>query len=217
MAPEERAETAPTRTGSLFMVSAPSGAGKSTLLRRVMAEDRGLIYSVSHTTRAPRAGEVDGEDYFFTDVDRFRGLVKEGAFLEWAEVHGNYYGTSAQWVRAQLEAGRDVALDIDVAGAAQIKAKMPEAIGVFILPPGYQELRRRLETRGLDSAGVVARRLKNARGEIERVYEYDYALVNDDLDACCRRLRAVIDAARRRPALNRALIAKIIESFELSG
>jgi len=205
------------RTGSLLIVSSPSGAGKSTLLGRLLAEDDALTFSVSHTTRAPRTGEIDGREYFFVDRGQFLDLIERGAFLEWADVHGAYYGTSGQWVEAQLAAGKDVVLDIDVAGGDQVVKKIPDAVRIFILPPNMGELQRRLNDRGQDDRETVDRRMRNALGEIERAHDYDYAVVNDDLETCLDQLRAILTAARNRASRNRAAIGKVVESFSHSG
>ena len=182
--------------GHLFIVAAPSGAGKTTLVRLLLAKDSGIRLSISSTTRAPRPGEQDGRDYRFVDVPEFLQRVSRGEFLEWAEVHGNYYGTSKDWVEAELTAGRDVLLEIDWQGAQQVKKSFPEAIGIFILPPSLPALEARLAGRGTDSAATIARRIAAARDELRHVDEFDYVIINDDLQRAADNLIAVIVASR---------------------
>jgi guanylate kinase len=186
-------------SGKLFILSAPSGAGKTTLLKRVMADLQGLAFSVSHTTRRPRAGEQDGIDYHFVSREQFEGMREQGIFLEWAEVHGNLYGTSRPAVLAQLETGLDVILDIDVQGAAILRrsAAIPAA-SLFISPPSLQELERRLRGRGTDSEETILLRLKNARMEMQAAVEYEYLIVNDRLEQAIDTLRAIVIAERSR-------------------
>ncbi|HSH14078.1 MAG TPA: guanylate kinase [Desulfurivibrionaceae bacterium] len=185
--------------GQLFIISAPSGAGKTTILRQVMAELPGLAFSVSHTTRAPRAGEVNGQDYHFVDRGTFERLRATGDFLEWAEVHTNLYGTSRSAVAGQLAAGLDVILDIDVQGARQVRT-IPElaAISLFILPPSLAELENRLSGRGTDAPEVIRLRLENAILEISESTGYDHRIINAKLDEAVEMVKAVILAARSR-------------------
>lgn len=186
-------------SGQLFIISAPSGAGKTTILRQVMAELPGLAFSVSHTTRTPRAGEVNGRDYHFIDRQTFEQLRAAGDFLEWAEVHSNLYGTSRSAVAGQLAAGFDVILDIDVQGARQVRG-IPElaAISLFILPPSLAELEKRLSGRGTDGPEVIRLRLENAIREISESTGYDHRIINDKLDEAVEMVKAVILAARSR-------------------
>jgi guanylate kinase len=189
--------------GTLFVISAPSGAGKTTLLKRVMAALPGLGFSVSHTTRPPRPGESNGRDYHFVGRDKFLAMREAGAFLEWAEVHGNLYGTSREAVRERLEEGRDVFLDIDVQGARQLKENQAlPAVFLFIAPPSWQELERRLSGRGTEAAEAVQMRLANARKEMAEAHWYDYLIVNDDLAEAENLLRALILAERCRGRRN---------------
>ncbi len=203
--------------GNLFIVSAPSGAGKSTLLSRLIEEDPHIDYSVSHTTRAPRMGEENGIHYHFVDEARFMELVDQGAFLEWARVHGHLYGTSKAPIMKRLEEGQDVIVDIDVVGAGLVREQAPQAIGIFILPPDYQTLEARLVSRGKDSPEVIQRRLKNALGEMQRIDEFHYSIVNDDLDSCFKLLRSIIRASRCKTAANKNNISKIIATFAQEG
>ncbi len=168
--------------GQLFVVSAPSGAGKTTILKRVLERDPRLRYSVSCTTRPPRPGEVNGVDYHFLSRPDFIEGVRAGRFLEWAEVHGHLYGTDGWWVNSRLEAGFDVLLDIDVQGARQVRCCEPQVQLIFILPPSWDELWRRLQGRGTETAEQVARRLEAARNEVMEAPCYDYIVINDRLD-----------------------------------
>jgi guanylate kinase len=186
------------KKGILFIVSAPSGAGKSTICSGVMIADTNIRFAISHTTRAPRDGEDDGVDYHFTDLETFKRMADSGEFLEWAEVHGNYYGTSSKMLEAMLESGVDIFHDIDVQGAVQLREKLPDAVYIFILPPSIKALGERLSGRGTDSEDVIARRLDNARGEIESYSLYDYVILNDSLDEAVADFRSVISASRLR-------------------
>ena len=168
--------------GRLFVVSAPSGAGKTTLVRYALERFSSLAYSVSHTTRPPRTGEIHGKDYFFTDTESFVAMIDDGQMLEWAKVHDNYYGTSRTFVEKTLGAGKDLLLDIDVQGAGQIMEKKRPLVSIFIQPPSLDVLRQRLETRGTDSQQVIEKRLDNAAGEMAHKDRYDHVVVNDDLE-----------------------------------
>lgn len=176
----------------LLVISSPSGAGKTTLTHRLLQEFPELRFSVSHTTRRPRANEVDGQDYHFIDKKGFRELVGEGSFAEWAEVHGNLYGTSVTEIdRAQSDGKHGILFDVDYQGARQIKEKFPEAVGVFILPPSMNELRRRLDSRGSDDEESRRIRFEKAREEIEHYPFFDYMIVNDDLQRALNELRGI--------------------------
>lgn len=183
--------------GNLFILSAPSGAGKSSLINALLGKHADMQLSVSHTTRAPRAGEQDGVHYHFVSVDTFKQLIADGVFLEWAEVFGNYYGTSKAAIADQLARGIDVFLDIDWQGAQQIRPQVPGVLSVFILPPSVAELEKRLQGRGTDSAEVIAKRMQQAKSEISHFPEYDYVLVNDDFQQCLAQFEAVVLAARQ--------------------
>jgi len=182
--------------GLLFIVTAPSGAGKSSLVNAVLADDPGLALSISYTTRVPRAGEVDGREYHFVDRAAFQKMLEAGEFLESAEVHGNLYATSQKQIAAQRAAGRDVVLEIDWQGAAQVRRLFPEAIGVFILPPSAAELERRLRARGKDSDEAIQRRLAAAAAEMGHAVEFDYVIINNDFEEARRDLAAVVRASR---------------------
>lgn len=185
------------RRGTLYVISAPSGAGKSTLIRALMEKVDGLAFSVSHTTRKPRHGEVNARDYHFVNEETFRKMVERDEFLEWAEVHHNLYGTSQKEVRDRLDAGIDVILDIDVQGFDQVKSHMPEAASIFILPPSVEELGRRLRSRNKDAAGVIETRLVNAVEEIKRAQGYDYRIINDEFPQALKELETVVLAHRK--------------------
>lgn len=197
----------------MIVVSAPSGAGKSTVLGRVLREVAGLRFSVSHTTRKPRPGETNGVEYHFVDLAAFGRLREAARMLEWAEVHGNLYGTCrVEYERAEREAV-DLLLDIDVAGAAQVRMKMPEAVSVFILPPSFRDLGERLRKRGLDKADTIERRLAVAQEEASLYTEYDFTLVNDDLERCVASLTCVIRAARCRTSRMAPEAERILKTF----
>lgn len=186
--------------GLLIIISAPSGAGKSTLTHRLLRHDGRCHMSVSHTTRAPRTGEEEGTDYFFVSPNNFDAMIADGAFLEWAEVHGHRYGTSKEAVGRQRLTGKDVILEIDVSGHAQVKRIMPHAVSIFVMPPSIDELRRRLIHRAKDSEETIALRLQNARNEMEQFEQYDYVVVNRDLERCFDELWSIIKAERCRTA-----------------
>ncbi len=185
-------------TGNLFIVSAPSGAGKSSLVAAVLAEDKQLALSISFTTRAPRAGEVNGREYHFIDDAAFEAMLERGEFLECAEVHGNRYGTSQKWIGETRARGLDIVLEIDWQGAHQVRRAFPDAIGVFVLPPPpvLKELEGRLRKRGQDSEEVIARRLRDAQGEIGHAVEFDYVIINKEFSEAVRDLSAVVRASR---------------------
>ncbi|MFD2177106.1 guanylate kinase [Veronia pacifica] len=184
--------------GTLYIVSAPSGAGKSSLINALLKDNPryDMKVSVSHTTRSMRPGEEDGVHYHFVTVDEFKALIEQNAFLEHAEVFGNFYGTSRLWIEEMLAKGIDIFLDIDWQGAQQIRKMMPEAKSIFILPPSREELERRLNARGQDSEEVIAKRMDEARSEISHYNEYDYLIVNDDFDVALIDLKAIIRAER---------------------
>jgi len=187
-----------SQVGTLYIVSAPSGAGKSSLIKALLAEKRSYQaqVSVSHTTRAPRPGEIDGEHYHFVNEAEFKQLIEENAFFEWAEVFGNYYGTSRVTIEQSLAKGIDILLDIDWQGARQVRETMPEAKGIFIFPPSRGELETRLKKRGQDSEESIAKRMQEAQSEMSHYNEYDYLIVNDDFDSAIKELSAIVLAIR---------------------
>ena len=180
------------KTGKLFILSAPSGAGKTTLRKAILKELPFLSYSVSHTTRKPRDGEKEGEDYFFIDKEQFKKDIEKDKWAEWAEVHGNYYGTSADYLTKTLNMPCSIILDIDVKGTMQIIKKFPDAITIFIKPPSMEILRQRLEKRGTDDIATIEKRLANAAWEMDKKDLYKYTLVNDNLDRAIKELLALL-------------------------
>jgi guanylate kinase len=185
-------------SGNLFIISAPSGAGKSTLIQALLKRYSDMRLSVSHTTRAPRTGEQDGVHYHFITTADFQQRIANGEFLESAEVFGNYYGTSAQAIRELLSLGIDVFLDIDWQGAQQIRAKVAGTIGIFILPPSLDALQQRLTHRATDSAEVIAKRMAQAQSEMSHAFEYDYLVINDQLEQAYNELERIVLAQRNR-------------------
>lgn len=184
--------------GLLFIVAAPSGAGKTTLVRHLLAQEKGVCLSISYTTRPPRPGEEHGREYHFVDEARFKSMVAAGDFLEWAEVHGNYYGTSRRWIEKECSVGHDVLLEIDWQGAQQVRRAFPESIGIFLLPPSLKVLQERLTGRGTDSAEVIARRLAAAQEEMRHVDEFGYVIINGDLQTALTDFTSVVRASRLR-------------------
>jgi guanylate kinase len=183
-------------SGNLFIVSAPSGAGKSSLISALLKKHNDMLVSVSHTTRQPRPGEVDGVHYNFTSVSQFKQLIADNEFLEWAEVFGNYYGTSRSAIVANLRQGIDVFLDIDWQGARQIRQQAPGTLGIFILPPSLTELQQRLENRGQDSESVIAKRMAQAQSEMSHADEYEYLIINDNFNAALGEFEHIVLAQR---------------------
>ena len=188
------------RKGMLLVISGPSGTGKGTLIERLMKEDTTLVFSVSATTRAPRPGEIDGVHYHFVTNEQYDELVAANAFVEYATVHGNRYGTLRSEVYERLERGENVVLDIDVQGALNVIATEKEKVSIFILPPSMRELRDRLTGRGTETAEAVERRLHNAVWEISQKDKYEYKVINDDLESCLRTLQAIIEAEKHASA-----------------
>jgi guanylate kinase len=184
------------KQGIPFVVAAPSGTGKTTVCRQVVERDDRVSFSVSHTTRRKREDEVDGRDYFFVDEPEFRRLVAEGDFLEWAEYNAHLYGTSWKAIDRGLAAGRELLLEIEVQGARQVRARRPDARLIFLLPPSMEELERRLQGRGTDSAEEIRRRLEVANRELEAIGDFEFAVTNDDLECCVANLLEIIRAGR---------------------
>jgi guanylate kinase len=189
--------------GNLFIVSAPSGAGKTTLVRLLLESDPQIGVSISYTTRSPRPGEENGREYYFVDVPAFLENIRRNEFLEWAQVHGNYYGTSKRWIETEMASGRDVLLEIDWQGAQQVRKVFPGAIGIFILPPSMTTLEARLSGRGTDSVDVIARRIAAAQDEVRHADEFDYAIINDGLQQAVGDLQVIVKAVRLRYANQR--------------
>lgn len=206
--------------GSLYLISAPSGAGKTSLVKALVGKAEqggypgaGLRVSVSHTTRPQRPGEVDGQNYHFTDVPTFKGMIAAGAFLEHAEVFGNFYGTSRAWVEEQLAAGVDVILEIDWQGADQIRALMPDAVRIFILPPSREALEQRLVNRGTDNAEVIAARMAKAAHEMSHYADADFLVINDDFDQAVADLLAIFRSSLLRRNVQEARHGDLIRSL----
>ncbi len=197
----------------VLIVSGPSGSGKSTLVEKIL-ELPGTMFSISCTTRLPRAAETPGKWYHFVSESDFERMIAEGAFLEYARVFGkNWYGTPRKWLDRAREAQQDLVLEIDVQGAAQVKEKLPESLAIFIVPPSRQELERRIRDRGQDSEEEIARRLDRARQEIQRFTDYDYVVVNDDLERAGREVQSIVIAARRRSDRISGQVQRILDSF----
>lgn len=199
--------------GMLFIVSAPSGAGKSSLLKALLEQDTNLIVSVSHTTRPPRPGEVDGVHYYFVDHQEFTRLIADGAFLEHAQVFDNRYGTAASSVRTQLRKGRDVVLEIDWQGANQVRDRFPDHTSVFILPPSVEALRERLTARAQDSSAVIEQRMSEASAELAHFDEYDYVVINDNFGVALEELQIIVRAARLKTAAQQRRRPQLFNRF----
>ena len=203
---------------SVFIISAPSGSGKSTLVNHVLATIPELKFSISYTTRKPRGREQNGKEYFFISRPEFQNMIDQDAFLEHADVFGDYYGTACRFLEEAREQSKDLLLDIDVQGAAQVKKKVPEAVSIFILPPNRSELEQRLRSRGQDSEEKIQRRLEEARREIENYDKYDYILVNDHLDDSVKALEAILLSERQKRAGNPDVnLAVLAETCRLSN
>ena len=201
--------------GNLFVVAAPSGAGKSSLVKALMELDAGVQPSVSHTTRAPRGQEFHGREYFFIDDTQFDDMVANNAFLEWAYVHGNRYGTSKSTIEERISQGLDVVLEIDFQGAVQIKRLFANAVLIFILPPSWEELRSRLQRRGEDTAEVIEIRLANAATEMARAHEFDFVIINQLFDKALFDLKAIVHAQRLKYASQRRIRSDIFQALKL--
>ena len=185
-------------SGSLLVIAAPSGAGKSSLVNALVDLDANLVVSISFTTRTVRPGEMQGREYHFVSREAFLAMRERSEFLESAEVHGNFYGTSRKWIESEMRGGRDIVLEIDCQGAAQIRSMFPSVVSVFILPPSRAELERRLRDRGTDSEAEIARRMRNADEEMQRAGEFDYAIINASFPDAQKGLQAIVLAARLR-------------------
>lgn len=195
--------------GNLFMVVAPSGAGKSTLVNALLAQDQAIRLSISHTTRKPRPGEQNGREYHFTTVEEFRAARDRGEFLEWAEVHGNYYATSQVWIEQQMAQGNDVLLEIDWQGAQQVHKRFSNAMEIFILPPSLTALEDRLKKRGQDEPNVIVRRLLAAGSEMAHASESDYVIINEVFEDALKQLQNVVHATRLRFSSQKARHAEL--------
>lgn len=199
--------------GLLFIVAAPSGAGKTSMVRALLKNDPSIRLSISYTTRPPRPGEVDGKDYHFVSKDTFLDMAGRGEFLESAEVYGNHYGTSQPWIAGEIAAGRDLLLEIDWQGAAQVKRHFPDAVSIFILPPSLTALRNRLNNRGQDNQEVIEKRMAAACDDISHAGEFDYIIVNDDFDQALLDLTAVVKASRLVTSRQTFKLASLFDAF----
>lgn len=200
--------------GTLFVVSAPSGAGKTTLVGRLLLADSAITASVSYTTRGPRPGEVEGVAYHFINIDTFNAMKSRGEFLESAHVHGNFYGTSKVWLQEQMNLGHDVLLEIDWQGAQQVRLSFPGAVTIFIMPPSITELERRLRGRGSDDEAVVKRRIDGAVDEIRHVDEFDFVIINNDLDTAHSDMLAAVRASRLHFSRQRAKYPEVFRCID---
>jgi guanylate kinase len=201
--------------GTLIVVSSPSGGGKGTLIDRALKLVPGLALSISFTTRAPRGQEQNAREYFFVDEPTFRSMIERGDFLEWADVYGHLYGTSAAQVEQERTAGHDIILEIDVQGAESIRHKVPDSFSIFILPPSFELLRNRLVARATDSAADLDRRLKGAPGEVAQYKNFDYVILNDDINRASQQLAAVIYAERARRERQQITLREALNDFGL--
>lgn len=201
--------------GNLFVVAAPSGAGKSSLVNALMEVDAGLSHSVSHTTRAPRGQEMHGREYYFVSNAQFDQMVLQGAFLEWANVHGNRYGTSKQAIEERIAQGSDIILEIDYQGAIQVKQIFQNAILVFILPPSWSELKSRLQRRGEDSHDVIDMRVQNAAKEVAHVKEFDFVIINERFELALFDLKSIVHAQRLKYSAQRRAKADTFSNLQI--
>lgn len=201
-----------SKKGNIFIISAASGTGKTTLVTRLLKNNGGLRVSVSHTTRPPREGEQDGVHYHFVSREEFESLISQKAFLEHADVFGHYYGTSIAAVNRLREQGFDVILEIDVQGAEQVRRALPEAVGIFILPPSFEVLAGRLKGRATDSEEVIATRLAKARHEIEQAFDFDYIVINEDLDLAEADLLHIIQSGRLKQSAQQGFLTNLLEN-----
>jgi guanylate kinase len=201
-------------TGNVFVICAPSGAGKTSLVRALLERDPQVRLSVSYTTRPVRPGEREGRDYHFVSRQKFEQMLEAGEFLESAEVHGNFYGTSQEWIERSRQAGHDLLLEIDWQGAQQVRRLIADVIGIFILPPSAQALRERLTGRNQDSPAVIERRLAAAREEISHVSEFDYVIINSDFDEAVEDLVSIVRSARLRCSMQLSRHGKLVSSLK---
>ncbi len=204
-----------TYPGNLFVVAAPSGAGKSSLVNALMEVDSRLAHSVSHTTRAPRGQEVHGREYYFVSNAQFDLMVEQGVFLEWAQVHGNRYGTSKHAIEERIAQGGDIILEIDYQGAIQVKTLFANAILIFILPPSWDELKSRLQRRGEDTAEVIEKRLVNAKEEVAQVHEFDFVIINERFELALFDLKSIVHAQRLKYAAQRRTKADTFRNLHI--
>lgn len=205
------------KKGCLIVFSGPSGAGKDTILNKIMGEKENLKLSVSHTTRSPREGEINGKNYYFVSKQEFIKMIENGEMLEYATYCGNYYGTSAVKVQDELEKGNDVILEIEVQGAEQVMKKVPEVLSIFILPPSLAELKKRLKNRGTDSDEVINRRVKEAEKEIALAHNYDYVIINDDIEKSAKKVLKIIELQEMKSQNMKHIIDEVLNSEKNIG
>ena len=210
--PQTTEKTTQSR-GILFVVSSPSGGGKGTLIQRVLKKIPDLSYSISFTTRTPRSGEVNGREYFFVSQEKFEEMASANEFLEWANVHGKLYGTSSKQVFDEIADGRDIILEVDVQGAASVRELVPDSVSVFILPPSFEILKQRLESRGTDSPEELEVRLRNAPVELKDYSAYQYLILNDDMNQAAEQLAAIVYAERARLVRQEAKVRHVVQAF----
>ena len=210
----ERPHQTATSRGTLFVVSSPSGGGKGTIIQHVLEVVENLSYSVSYTTRAPRLNEVDGREYFFVSRETFDEMVAAGEFLEWACVHGNFYGTAKRQIAQETAAGVDIILEVDVQGASSVRQLLMDSVSVFILPPSPEVLRQRLIARGTDTPEELEVRLRNAPGELNQYSAFDYVIINDEVDKAVSQLASIIYAERARCMRQESLVREVIKEFK---
>lgn len=215
--PQATTEKTTQSRGILFVVSSPSGGGKGTLIQRVLKKIPDLSYSVSFTTRTPRSGEVNGRDYFFVSQEKFEEMAAANEFLEWANVHGKLYGTSSKQVFEEIAGGRDIILEVDVQGAASVRSLVPDSVSVFILPPSFEILKQRLQSRGTDSPEELEIRLRNAPAELKDYSAYQYLILNDNIDQAAEQLAAIVYAERARLLRQEPKVRHLVEAFNSPG
>ncbi len=202
------------KKGIALIVTAPSGAGKTTLIKKLLNEFSNITFSISYTTRRPREGEVHGKDYFFVSKEEFKRLIDKGFFAEWAEVHGNYYGTPVSFVNETLEKGKDVLFDVDIKGALQLKKNLKDSISVFILPPSKKVLEERLRKRGKDSEKDIVLRINRAKEELLVAYKFDFLILNDLLDRAYEELRSIYISGKCRTLISKPILDNILKKWE---
>lgn len=197
------------REGLMTVICGPSGVGKGTVLQRLKENNPNIRFSVSATTRKPREGEIDGQNYFFKTVDDFKGMIEKGELVEWVEYCGNYYGTPEKYIKDSMAQGYDVILEIEVEGAASIKRKYPESVLIFILPPSFNELHRRIEGRGTESRETIGKRLARAKEELNYINNYDYAVINDEIEKAADKINKILVAEKLKVKRNTEILKKI--------
>ena len=210
---QARTPSTATSRGTLFVVSSPSGGGKGTIIRHVLDVVPNLSYSVSYTTRAPRLNEVDGREYFFVSRETFEEMIAAGEFLEWACVHGNFYGTSKSQILEETAAGADIILEVDVQGAASVRQLLMDSVSIFILPPSYDVLKQRLIDRGTDTPEELEVRLRNAPDELRQYSSFDYVIINDQVAEAAGQLASIVHAERVRCMRQESLVREVIQNF----